>query len=286
LEDNAMKGDPTKQPRATKQSRLDPKDIKIHPDFVKLIPPLSPGEYASLEQLILHQGCRDPLVVWKEHGILLDGHNRREICTRHNLPFKIVEIEVESEEAARLYIVQNQLSRRNITPEASSYLRGKRYEAEKGEHGGSRRTKGPKDQSDPLTTAERLGQEYKVGQATIKRDFRFAQAVDRIVANCGEESKNLVLSRDTGLSRGAVARLARMKPAEQQETLRQLKETGKLPRKQRRKGKRMTITLPTKPKEFAATLVEKLSRQEVEELAKALAAAMDVKKGKEGEAGR
>ncbi len=276
-----MKTDPSDKSSRTKQTKPGPKEIKIKTDFEKLIPPLSEGELALLEESLKTYGCRDPLVVWKDKNLLLDGHNRFRICKKHDIPFDVVQVDLEDEEKARAYIVQNQLSRRNLTPEAASYLRGKRYEAEKGEHGGSRRGRKPKDQSGPLTTAEKLGQEYKVGPTTIKRDFLFASAVDRIVENCGEESKNLILSRDTGLSRGGVARLGKMTPAAQQEALKQLKETGRLPRKERKKGKRTTITLPTKPKEFAATLVQRFGRKEAEELARALAEALEETKEKE-----
>jgi hypothetical protein len=33
------------------------------------------------------------------------------------------------------------------------------------------------DQNDPLSTARRLAAEYKIGEATIKRDERFAAAL-------------------------------------------------------------------------------------------------------------
>ena len=79
------------------------------------------------------------------------------------------------------------LSRRNLTPEAASYLRGRRYNAEKLEPG--RPEKG--DQSDPVKTSDRLAEEFKVGSATIKRDGKFAEAVDLIAGNCGGDVRQL-----------------------------------------------------------------------------------------------
>ena len=61
----------------------------IDPEFKALIPPLVPEELAQLEANILADGCRDPLVTWR--GILIDGHNRFEICSRHGLEFQTVE---------------------------------------------------------------------------------------------------------------------------------------------------------------------------------------------------
>jgi N6-adenosine-specific RNA methylase IME4/transcriptional regulator with XRE-family HTH domain len=47
---------------------------------------------------------------------LLDGHNRYEICTRLGLQFEVVEASgVETRDDAKLWIVRNQLGRRNIS---------------------------------------------------------------------------------------------------------------------------------------------------------------------------
>lgn len=61
-------------------------DIKIDKEFAALIPALSPDELAQLERSLLAEGCRDPLIVWKEKNILLDGHNRLSICRQHDIP--------------------------------------------------------------------------------------------------------------------------------------------------------------------------------------------------------
>lgn len=49
-------------------------DIEVDPEFRELIPPLSVGEYALLEENIVERGCRDALCLWG--SILIDGHNR------------------------------------------------------------------------------------------------------------------------------------------------------------------------------------------------------------------
>lgn len=45
----------------------------------------------------------------------MDGHQRYEICQKHGIPFKIVEIECQNRDDAKLWIIQNQLARRNLT---------------------------------------------------------------------------------------------------------------------------------------------------------------------------
>jgi len=87
--------------------------IKINDNFKRLIPPLSESEYTELEQSILAEGCRDPLCVWND--TIVDGHHRYEICTKHNIPFRIHEMEFNSEEDAEIWIIGNQLARRNIS---------------------------------------------------------------------------------------------------------------------------------------------------------------------------
>jgi hypothetical protein len=59
--------------------------IILDKEFQALIPPLSAEEKAQLEENIVAEGCRDALITWQ--GILLDGHNRFEICERLNIPF-------------------------------------------------------------------------------------------------------------------------------------------------------------------------------------------------------
>ena len=51
-------------------------------------------ELQRLELSLLEEGCRDPLVVWKEQGILLDGHNRLALCQRHSIPFQRTFVEL------------------------------------------------------------------------------------------------------------------------------------------------------------------------------------------------
>lgn len=47
--------------------------------------------------------------------ILIDGHNRYEICTRLGIPFETVEKQFESRDAAMVWMIDNQKGRRNLT---------------------------------------------------------------------------------------------------------------------------------------------------------------------------
>lgn len=90
----------------------------IDAEFRALIPPLQADERAKLEQSILNEGCRDALVVWQspDGDILIDGHNRHDICTAHNLPYDVVTRDFASRDDVKLWMIRNQLARRNLTP--------------------------------------------------------------------------------------------------------------------------------------------------------------------------
>ena len=100
--------------------------IKIDPEFKALIPPLAPDELRQLEENILRDGCRDPLVVWQ--GTLIDGHNRHEICTRNEVKFETVEMEFADRVQAMLWMIDNQRGRRNVSDYDKGLLAMKRQE--------------------------------------------------------------------------------------------------------------------------------------------------------------
>ena len=60
----------------------------ILPDLAELLPPLSGEQLAALEKDILQNGCYAPIIV-NEDLVVVDGHNRQQICTRHDLPYKM-----------------------------------------------------------------------------------------------------------------------------------------------------------------------------------------------------
>ena len=88
------------------------KSLKIYPAFKDLIPPLSDDEYKGLEESILTQGCRDTIKVWKD--TIIDGHNRYAICKKHGIPYDVRPMRFSSRKDAELWIIQNQLGRRNL----------------------------------------------------------------------------------------------------------------------------------------------------------------------------
>jgi N6-adenosine-specific RNA methylase IME4 len=157
-------------------------DITIDKEFAAMIPPLSAEERQQLEENIIeHGGARDPLVVWNEKNatILLDGHNRYEICTRHELPFDIHEMNLKGRDEAADWMDRNQLGRRNLHPDAFTLLLGRRYNRAKNTHGGDRHSSG---NSYHLKTAERLAKEHGVTEKTVRSAGKFAESVEKAKA--------------------------------------------------------------------------------------------------------
>lgn len=91
-------------------------EISIDEEFKRLIPPLASEERSQLEANLIADGCREPLVVWQNGGesILIDGHNRFEICNRNSIKFKTQSKSFSSRKDALLWIIDNQFGRRNI----------------------------------------------------------------------------------------------------------------------------------------------------------------------------
>jgi transcriptional regulator with XRE-family HTH domain len=94
-------------------------NITINEELRSFIDPLTPNEYAALERSLLAEGCRDALVVWDD--VLIDGHNRHEICSRHGIEFRTVQnTTFSSLDDVMLWMIDNHLARRSV----SDYQRG------------------------------------------------------------------------------------------------------------------------------------------------------------------
>ena len=221
---------------------------KIDRELQALIPPLTEEERGLLKESLRAEGCRDSLVVWAQHNILLDGHNRLEICQEHGVRYTTKLMEFATRAEAVAWMVRNQLGRRNNTEEQKSYLRGRRYQEEKKEHGDATRLSQGEDSSSWGKTAEKLGSEYGVSDRTIHNDAAFAAAVDAAVAKATEAGEDAVQARAALLSGKAtkteVEEMAEKTAAELKQELAEIRQRkGKKIRriktaKQRRRGTR------------------------------------------------
>lgn len=155
-------------------------DLQVDSQFRGWLPSLSNEERAALEKSILEDGCRDALVIWAGHNIIVDGHNRYDICQRHHVPFGTYEMEFANRDAVIDWIERTQMGRRNLTMDELRFVRGRRYEREKkaqndGGKGTPKTTGGQNDHQ--FKTAAKVASDFGVSEKTIRRDAEYYRAL-------------------------------------------------------------------------------------------------------------
>ena len=89
-------------------------DLEKNARFQNAFPRHTDEEYAILEGNIGKDGVLDTIKTWR--GVIVDGYTRYEICHKHKIPFAIEELDFANEDEAYLWIIRNQLGRRNLPP--------------------------------------------------------------------------------------------------------------------------------------------------------------------------
>lgn len=90
-------------------------NVIVDPELRALVPSLTDEECAQLEANLVKDGCLHPLIAWKEEDVLLDGHNRKEICDRNGLKYKTHGVSLPNRDSAKRWIIEHQFGRRNLT---------------------------------------------------------------------------------------------------------------------------------------------------------------------------
>lgn len=185
--------------------------LTILKELRELIIPLGDDELFQLEKNILAEGCRESLIVWEKidgNLILVDGHNRYKICEKHKIPYKTKKVKFDSIEDAKLWMVDNQMGRRNLNADQMSYYRGMKYLSLKKKKGGYAyvQSKGQND----LSTSEFLASLFNTSESTIKRDAKFVEGLN-IVGNSNPALKNKILTGEAKVKKGDVQMLSNAK---------------------------------------------------------------------------
>lgn len=208
------------------------KNIVILDELKSFIPSLLDTEFEQLKTNLLANGCKDPLLLWEttqdviSQGladetvyVLIDGHNRYRICTEYGINFNTQLLAFDNISKVKEHMIDLQLGRRNLNPQQVSYFRGLRYNNEKNnlsnnfysKNEGELVENSPNGQNDhlenfpELTTAQRLADQYNVGEKTIRRDADFAKGLDKL----SPDLKNEVLSGKTKIERNKIQLLAK-----------------------------------------------------------------------------
>jgi len=158
--------------------------------------PLRDDELQLLEQSVLAEGIRDPLVVWRRNDklVLLDGHHRYELAQKHGLNFNTVEMEFDDASEAVQWVLRNQLARRNLTDEQRTLVLGRYYNTLKLAPHRPSTDNGVKitPLSGSHATARQLGETFGVSEKTVRNAAEFAKVVDAL-AEVEPEAAEVVL---------------------------------------------------------------------------------------------
>jgi len=109
--------------------------LKINDKFKKHLFPLSTSEFETLENNILTEGIKDPIIIWGDNYII-DGHNRYEIAIKHKLSFSTTTIKgLYTEEDVLSWMDNHQLGRRNLTDFQRDIIIGRLFNSIKNRQG-------------------------------------------------------------------------------------------------------------------------------------------------------
>lgn len=204
---------------------MEMQNITIDTEFKNLIPPLTDKEYAGLEQSIVEEGCRDALITW--NGILIDGHNRYEICTEHNIDFETREFYFNDRDEVKLWMMKNQLARRNlndfqrieITHKCEDAVKAKARE--RMEEGRNQYTDSPKEKfPEGKQARDELGAMAGVSGKTYEHAIAVLETAPEPVIEA---------TRQSDLSINAAYHVTRMEPEQQEEIALRI-EQGETPK--------------------------------------------------------
>lgn len=145
--------------------------------------------------------------------MLVDGHNRYNACLKLGIEPVAIEQEFESREVVINWMVENQLSRRNIDPNTRAYLIGKKYNLEKKPLGGAGCN------SCNLKTNEKIAAEFNTSPRTVSNCSKYYEAVEKVCAD-GEISRHELISKTTMKN---VTELAKMDDVERKDAIEKIK---------------------------------------------------------------
>lgn len=181
------------------------KELKIDPELRDFIPPLSGEEKKQLEDSLLKYGYKGaPIFTWR--GYIVDGHNRYEICKKHNIEFPIDDLDLGDNATiidVMEWMINTQLGRRNLPPAQRISVVDKfkkkiqeqakeKYESTVGRP--SKENRSPNgEQLNKIHTDKELAKMAGVGTGTIAR-------YNRVMNSDDEELKKKVLSDEVKIN--------------------------------------------------------------------------------------
>lgn len=189
----------------------------IDPEFRALIHAPTADELAGLEADIVARGCLDAIKTW--NGMIVDGHNRFEICERLGKPYRTEALAFASRDEAKAWMIAHQLGRRNLPENVIALYRGQYKallqdiaKASVTARGRAARVFGAADMEKvqdnshsgnypvPFLDAQRVPRE------TLSRNVEYARAVEKVSSETGVAP--VAIASISGLTQKATQQLA------------------------------------------------------------------------------
>ncbi|WP_346991221.1 hypothetical protein [Agathobacter rectalis] len=179
------------------------KELKINPELRDFIPPLSGEEKKQLEDSLLKYGYKGaPIYIWNDY--IVDGHNRYELCKKHNIKFPVEEL-ILGDDATIIdvmeWMINTQLGRRNLPPAQrlavmDKFKRKIQEQAKSTQGTRTDLTSSPNGEKVISThTDKELAKMAGVGTGTVAR-------FNKVMKSDDEELKKKVLSNEVSINAG------------------------------------------------------------------------------------
>lgn len=179
------------------------KELKINPELRDFIPPLSGEEKKQLEDSLLKYGYKGaPIYIWNDY--IVDGHNRYELCKKHNIEFPVEEL-ILGDDATIIdvmeWMINTQLGRRNLPPAQrlavmDKFKRKIQEQAKSTQGTRTDLTSSPNGEKVVSThTDKELAKMAGVGTGTVAR-------FNKVMKSDDEELKKKVLSNEVSINAG------------------------------------------------------------------------------------
>ena len=217
-------------------------NIQIDREFMNLTVPNSEDDQEKLEASLLHEGCLEPVIVWR--GVILDGHKRYKFCGYEDIEYEVREMDFPSREEAVVWVCRQRVPALTAHQPMYRYLVGKWYICQK-KLNRQRRKQGEEPVLDLSTvrdkrrtsvwdTSSRMSDELGICHSTVEEAGVFASAMDRI-SDIEPAMFEAILRREVHFKNSEIKQMAKMDEKQLGEIKR--KKLGKKDVKMRRRNK-------------------------------------------------
>jgi len=204
LDDMDVKAAILKWEKGLPMSEVEEVELVIDEALMEMIglPRMDEEKFARLkEDIVRDGGVSDPIIVWAERGVIIDGRHRYtawdELPDDAGIdPPEIVEMTFGSEEEVIQWARRRALNQRNLDSKQEALIIAEIYEQEKKATRGRPRKgsgpdgapKPPSDESEPTSTSgnvsgsarSRVAQQVGVSESTVAESDRYARALKAI----------------------------------------------------------------------------------------------------------